>query len=228
MRAGIKETDRKGTVADGSALPNELSTRSALAASSIAAQLGNLSGVIDPDKIKRKALQVGLRSPGELASLDSRELLGLILLPGTAAGQQQSLRDQLVGTWMVVSWDQVSKDGSKFQRFGANPKGVIVFTAEGRFVYLFSRNDIPKVASNNRSTATPEESKAIVHGSIGTSGTFSLAGKELSLKVENSTFTNWVDTDQKRTVTIAGDELKWHNPAGSGGGVVELAFKRIK
>jgi hypothetical protein len=36
-----------------------------------------------------------------------------------------------------------------------------------------------------------------------------------TLKIEHSTFPNWIGADQKRTIAITGDELKWNNPAGS-------------
>src|SRR5712691_4688792 len=101
-------------------------------------------------------------------------LLGLALLPGSAVSQQKSLKDQLVGTWTVVSWEQTNKDGTKFQRFGANPNGVNVFDANGRFFVMFSRPDLPKIASNNPSTPTPEEAKAIVSGAISYFGTYTV------------------------------------------------------
>jgi hypothetical protein len=49
------------------------------------------------------------------------------------------------------------------------------------------------------------------------------------LKVEYSTFPNWMGTDQKRTITaLSKEELKWSNPSASAGGVAELVFKRAK
>jgi hypothetical protein len=120
----------------------------------------------------------------------------------------------------------VRPDGSKIPTFGDNPKGIIIFTSEGRFIYLFSRGDLPKFTSNNRNTGTPEENKAVVQGSIATFGTYSVAGTDLMIKVENSTLPNWIGADQKRTIAITGDELKWTNAAASGGGVVELVLKR--
>jgi hypothetical protein len=39
--------------------------------------------------------------------------VGLILLPVSAFAQQKPLKEQLVGTWTVVSWDQATKDGSQ-------------------------------------------------------------------------------------------------------------------
>src|SRR5262245_64984315 len=87
---------------------------------------------------------------------------------------------------------------------------------------------VPKFASNNRTTGTPEENAAVVKGSIATYGTYSVADKNFTLKIEHSTFPNWVGATQPRTITVTGDELKWSNPAGSGGGVVELVLKRVK
>jgi hypothetical protein len=55
-------------------------------------------------------------------------------LSATASlAQQKSLKEQLVGTWTLVSSDQVRSDGSKVQQFGANPKGINVFDANGHF-----------------------------------------------------------------------------------------------
>jgi Lipocalin-like domain len=146
-----------------------------------------------------------------------------ISLPATVAAQTAK---DLVGSWTLVSNDTVRPDGSKVRTFGDNPKGTIVFTSDGRFIYLFASGDLPKFASNNRTTGTPEENKAIVQGSIATFGTYSAADKDLVFKVEHSTFPNWTGSDQKRTIALAGNDLKLNNPAGSGGGVVELVFKR--
>jgi hypothetical protein len=57
---------------------------------------------------------------------------------------------------------------------------------------------------------------AVVKGSIATYGTYSVAGKTFTLKIEHSTFPNWIGAEQPRTITVTGDEMKWSNPAGSG------------
>ena len=46
--------------------------------------------------------------------------------------------------------------------------------------------------------------------------------------IERFTFPNWDGTDQKRSVTITGDEMKYTNTAASGGGKAELVWKRAK
>jgi hypothetical protein len=112
--------------------------------------------------------------------------LGLALLPGSALAQQKSLKEQLVGTWTVVSWEQARPDGSKFQRFGANPKGIHVFDANGRYVVMFAHPELPKIASNNPSTPTPEELKGLVGRSIAYYGTYTVdeGTKVITLRVD--------------------------------------------
>jgi len=55
--------------------------------------------------------------------------------------QQKLLKDQLVGTWTLVSSDQVRPDASKLKQFGTNPKGINVFDANGRFFVMVARAD---------------------------------------------------------------------------------------
>src|SRR5262245_4884083 len=132
-----------------------------------------------------------------------------------------------VGTWTLVSTETVRPDGSRVPTFGGPATGTLIFGAD-RFFYLFSRAELPKFASNNRTTGTPEENAAVVKGSIATYGTYSVADKTFTLKIDHSTFPNWIGAEQPRTITVTGDEMKWSNPAGSGGGVVELVLKRVK
>src|SRR5262249_48612970 len=57
---------------------------------------------IDPEQVRHKAAQLGLRSPAELARMGPRELLGLILLPGfSTARQVTELSGRGVGTLLV-------------------------------------------------------------------------------------------------------------------------------
>ena len=149
--------------------------------------------------------------------------LASFTVPGIAAAQ--SVKD-IVGTWILVGADSVMPDGKRTPTFGTKPAGMLVFTEEGRFIYLYTRSDLPKVASNSRATTTPQEGAEISQGSIATFGTYTFADKTLKVKVEHSTFANWNGAEQTRTIVVSGDEMKWSNPAGSAGGVAELVLKR--
>jgi hypothetical protein len=91
------------------------------------------------------------------------------------------------------------------------------------------RSDLPKVVSNNRATATPEESQKIVHGSLAYYGTYTVneAEKSLTMQMEGATFPNWIGTSHKRLYAISGDILTITNPTPSGGGgVLTVVLKR--
>jgi Lipocalin-like domain len=94
-----------------------------------------------------------------------------------------------VGTWTPVS----------VEAFGPNPKGILIFDANGRFYPQILRSELPKIASNKRDTGTPEENKAVVSGSIAYYGTYTMNGTDLMLHVEGCSFPNWTGTDQKRS-----------------------------
>lgn len=51
----------------------------------------------------------------------------------------QILKEQIVGTWTAVS-QYVDQDGKKLEPFGPNPKGVVVYDANGRFVLAPARH----------------------------------------------------------------------------------------
>jgi lipocalin-like protein len=164
-------------------------------------------------------------------SLSMLTTLGLAMLSGNAFAQQKSLKDQLVGTWNIVSWERTSPDGAKVQAFGANPKGVSYFGADGRFFIFYTRAGLPKLASNDRTKATPEEAKALYEGIIAYHGTYTVddASKTINMQIENTTFPNQLGRQQKRNIDlVTADELKYSNPTATAGGKIEQAFKRAK
>ena len=95
-------------------------------------------------------------------SLAAVAVLGLTLLPGTALAQQKPLKDQLAGTWTIVSNDNVAPDGTKRQLFGPNPKGLLILAANGQFAQIMVRADRSNFKANNRLEGTAEENKAAV------------------------------------------------------------------
>jgi Lipocalin-like domain len=153
-------------------------------------------------------------------------VLGVILSAGKVCAQ--TIKD-LAGTWTLVSV-VTEQDGNKTEPFGPHPKGILMVDANGRYVLAIARAGLPKIASNNRTTATPEENKAIVGGSNTHFGTVSVnaADKTITFKIETSTFPNWDGTEQKRPFTVTGDELTYTVPAASGGGTATVVWKRAK
>jgi len=158
--------------------------------------------------------------------------LGLALLPGSTLAQQKSLKEQVVGAWTLVSAETTNKDGSKFHSFGPNPKGMVIFEPNGRYVQALMAATLPKFASGNRMKGTAEENQAVVQGSIAYYGTWTVdeANKTMIQHAEANTWAMHAGTDYKRPIsTLTGDSLVFTNPGSSaGGGSTVLTFKRVK
>jgi hypothetical protein len=145
--------------------------------------------------------------------------------------QQRSLKEQLVGTWTLVSSDQVLPDGSKSKQFGSNPKGTNVFDANGRFFVMIQSADNSKIASKDPSGSETNSDEAgwLIVESIAYYGTYTVDETErvAALHLEASTFPNENGTDQKRTITsLDASELKYNYPAAISGVQVHQVWIR--
>lgn len=152
----------------------------------------------------------------------------LILSIALPAWARAETAKDLTGTWTWVSIEGTRPDGTKYQPFGPAPKGFIVFDGSGRFAFLLTSAGRPKFVANNRELGTADEYKAAMQGSIAYSGTYSVNDKTLTFDIEASTYPNAEGIQQKRTITLTGDELKYYNPSPTMGGTAETVLKRVK
>ncbi len=93
---------------------------------------------------------------------------------GPAASAQTPLREQLVGTWMLVSSERTRADGTMYLPYGAHPSGTLMFQRNGRFAAILINSNVPKYASNSREQPTPEEALAAAKGTNAFFGTYSV------------------------------------------------------
>jgi hypothetical protein len=157
--------------------------------------------------------------------------LGVALPSGDARGQVKVTKDKLVGTWAYVSVVVERTDGTRVETFGSNPKGIITFTADGRYSLQLMRPDLPKIAAKDRLKGTAEENEAIAKGVLSHFGTYSVNEAEgtYTLHVEASSYANDSGTDQKRIVTsMTADELKWTNPTPTTPSKAYAVVRRVK
>lgn len=146
--------------------------------------------------------------------------LAFALPAASAFAQQKSLRDQVVGTWNFVVAEVVAPDGKKSFPFGETPSGILIFTAGGQFAQIHTASDLPKIASNNRLTGTPEEYSAIMRRSISLFGTYSVneEKKTVTFNIVSSTYPNFAGESQERVIDkLTADEFVNTNPNVAGG-----------
>ena len=125
---------------------------------------------------------------------------------------QGPLKDQLAGTWTLVSWEQSNADGSKLQQFGENPKGLAFFDAAGNYVISVMRSGRANYQIDNFSQIaqiSAEEARATALGTITYFGTYAIdeTNRIISIRIEASSFPNWNGTDQERFFELTQDRL---------------------
>jgi hypothetical protein len=143
----------------------------------------------------------------------------LSLFAGRATSQQIPLKEQLLGTWTLVSHESVSM-------YGVNPKGVAFFDAGGRFIITVMRSDRAKYAIAHPAQGTAEENKATAQGTMTYFGTYvvSEADHTIAIHIEGSSFPNWNGANQERIFAVTGDSLTL--TARALGGSADVVWKR--
>jgi Lipocalin-like domain len=159
-------------------------------------------------------------------------LLALAVPVAAAGAQPASLKDQIVGTWNFVVAEVTAADGKKSFPFGETPKGILIFTADGRFAQIHVAGDVPRIASNNRMTGTPEEYAGIMRRSLSVFGTWTVdeANKTVTYNIVSSSFPNWEGEAQTRNIDkLTPDEFVNTNPnVAAGRGSASNLYTRVK
>ncbi|TQF13658.1 lipocalin-like domain-containing protein [Myxococcus llanfairpwllgwyngyllgogerychwyrndrobwllllantysiliogogogochensis] len=161
-------------------------------------------------------------------------LLLAVLLPSREADAgEKSFKEQLVGSWTLVLVDNVLPDGKRVQLYGAEPQGLLMFDGRGRYSIQILRAGRARFASSDKNQGTPEENQATVRGTNSHFGRYSVNEVEhtVTFHIDHASFPNWEGTQQRRTFTLTGDELKYIVPApttGGTGAVGEVKWRRAK
>jgi hypothetical protein len=148
-------------------------------------------------------------------NISAMTLLGLALLPSSTVAQQGTLKQQLVGTWTLVSCE-VPANATR-PPFCVNPSGSLSLDASGRYTTVMAPRGRPKATTAgqaNRANVTPEEYKAVAEGVVAQFGTWSVneTDKTLTRKTEGALFPNAEGVETKFSVSLTGDELKMGVP----------------
>jgi len=137
-------------------------------------------------------------------------------------------RAKIVGTWKVVSQEwEIQATGERQLPMGKNPTGYVIFTPEGRLMFLIT-------GEGRKPPKTDQDRANLLNSMAAYSGMYRLEGDKLIYKVEIAWHPARVGTEQVRFVRFDGDRLHvitdWM-PATSGPGGMGraiLTFERAK
>jgi Lipocalin-like domain len=166
-----------------------------------------------------------------IPTISAMTALGLVVLASDSFAEQKSLKDQLVGSWTLVSTDVTQTDDKKRQDFGANPRGILILDTSGRYALVQSRPDRPKFkTSGNARLDTPAaEFGEAARAFAANFGTWSVdeANKTLIRRYEAALVPNAEGAETKVSVGLTGDDLKLTGVDGAGQRT-EAVYRRAK
>jgi len=125
-----------------------------------------------------------------------------------------SARDALVGTWRLVSFEDV-ENGKTVHRYGERPLGLFIYTADGHVAIQIARPDQAACAipaprdATTLPACTPEQARARLEGYVAYWGTYTVdasAGVVVH-HVQSDVRNTYTGTDQPRPFTLNGDRL---------------------
>jgi hypothetical protein len=109
-----------------------------------------------------------------------------------------SVEDRLVGTYRLLSMEHFSEDGEVGRPFGENPKGFIIYTAEGYMSAILMRGDRPNFADADILAATDAERVDAFASSSAYAGRWEIVGDQIIHHLDVTTYPNWTGTEQPR------------------------------
>ena len=120
------------------------------------------------------------------------------------------LRDQLIGAWKLISYEEQPVDGSpSFYPMSERAIGIIMYTPDGFMSAQFMEPDRKPFASGDWFKGTDEEYRQAASSYVAYSGPFEV-DEERSIVTHSmfvSVLPNWVGHSQPRAVRVEGDDL---------------------
>jgi hypothetical protein len=155
--------------------------------------------------------------------MERREFIALIgmaaaAMPSRAGAEpthpSDSISARLVGTWSFTTSVNTRKDGSTFDRWGANPKGIFMFDRGGNYAQIIVGSESKVFGAKTFcafGTYSVEEGKQVLVTHLAACSTPKLSGT-----IQN-----------REIILLTASEFKYSNPLTSVGAMAEVLWKRI-
>jgi hypothetical protein len=119
----------------------------------------------------------------------------------------ESAQEQLIGTWKLISAEDVDPNTGKWvpYTFGNPPSGYFIYDETGHASIQIMTTPPVKIASPDN--PTPDEALAIFNGYIAYYGTYTVDDVNISVQVEGAWDPTQVGSNQARPYELSGDTL---------------------
>ncbi|WP_295792268.1 lipocalin-like domain-containing protein [Mucilaginibacter sp.] len=135
----------------------------------------------------------------------------------------------IVGSWRLTAADKILSDGKQVADYGANPRGIAIFTADGHYMIEIFRSERLKFASGDRAKGTPDEYRDAVLSASCHFGTYTVDETKgtITFHTERASYPNWDETTRVSGFKLEGNKLTWRVPPRPDGTTPVSVFSRI-
>ena len=156
-------------------------------------------------------------------------LIATVALAVSSIHAQVGTTNPFVGSWKLIAADKLLPDGTRVPDYGAEPHGMVIFTADGHFMIDVFRDVRSKFVSKDREKGTFEEYKEAQLSSSCAFGTYSVdtAAGKFTIHIDRSTYPNNDGTTQVRDYELKGDTLSWRVIPRPDGSIPITVVRRI-
>ncbi|MCE5036998.1 lipocalin-like domain-containing protein [Staphylococcus haemolyticus] len=119
------------------------------------------------------------------------------------------LKEQLIGTWKLVRYQDEDKDGNIFFPLGKDATGFIMYNPDGYMSAQLMQQGRKAYESGDLHTGTKDEMAEAAHGYVAYSGRFELDEENSTVyhTMEVSMNPTWLSDTQPRLFELEGDTL---------------------
>ena len=140
------------------------------------------------------------------------------------------MTDWLRGTWQLVAWRRIAADGAITYPLGADARGQLIYTSNGRMAVQITAASRSPLATDDPLGGDAAARAEAYSTYLAYFGTYELNGEKVTHRLTGSLFPNWNGEEQVRAIVFEGDDLVLRTPPmelADGSIVVnELAWSR--
>ncbi|MBV9333360.1 MAG: lipocalin-like domain-containing protein [Candidatus Eremiobacteraeota bacterium] len=149
----------------------------------------------------------------QLHSVSRKNLLevaasfGLLAAVGGVPAARADVREGIVGAWSLVSFDVDEGKGREKARFGPDPVGYLIYSADARMAAVLAGTHRPPLKSPDGAAQSEENRTQALLNFLAYAGRYEVRGDRVFHHVEVSVFTNLMGTTLERQFALRGDTL---------------------
>lgn len=139
--------------------------------------------------------------------LEAAASFGLLATIANVSPARAASSDPIVGAWSLVSFNTDEGKTTEKPRFGPNPVGYLIYSADARMAAVLAGTHRPELKSPAGSAASEASRSEALLNFLAYAGRYDVRGDRVFHHVEVSVFTNLMGVTLEREFTIDGDRL---------------------